>query len=89
MVTDREPISVLVVPQAAVQTDQTGQFVLVVDAESRAVVRPVSVGPQDGTDWVIEQGLEEGEQVIVQGLQRVRPGMVVTATPMPTPAIGG
>ncbi len=88
VVSGREPVSALVVPQAAVQTDQTGQFVLVVDTESRAQVRPVTVGRQEGTDWVIEQGLEEGEQVIVQGLQRVRPGQPVEATPMPSPALG-
>ena len=89
LVSDREPVSALVVPQAAVQTDQTGQFVLTVDSDSRAVVRRVTVGQQDGTNWIVEEGLEEGEQVIVQGLQRVRPGLVVTATPMATPDVEG
>lgn len=84
-----EPVSALVVPQSAVQTDQTGQFVLTVDADGRAEVRQVTMGQRDGQDWVVEQGLEEGEQVIVQGLQRVRPGQTVSAVPLETPEIGG
>ena len=89
VVSGREPVSALVVPQAAVQTDQTGQFVLTVDGDNRVVVRRVTVGRQEGADWVVEQGLEEGEQVIVQGLQRVQPGLVVTAAPLATPEVGG
>lgn len=89
VVSGSQPVSALVVPQAAVQTDQTGQFVLTVDSEGRATVRQVTVGQQEGQDWVIQQGLEEGEQVIVQGLQRVRPGQPVSAVPLGNPEIGG
>ncbi len=89
MVTGSQPVSALVVPQAAVQTDQTGQFVLTVDPQGRATVRPVTVGRQEGQDWVIEQGLEEGDQVIVQGLQRVRPGQAVSAVPLAGPDVEG
>ena len=63
------------------QEDQTGRFVLVVDKDKKVEVRKVYTGDQVGTDWVIQSGLEDGEQVIVQGLQKVRPGMLVNAQP--------
>lgn len=77
----KEETKQLVIPQVAVQEDQTGRFVLVVDNNKKVEVRKVYTGEQIGTDWVIQSGLQEGEQVIVQGLQKVRPGMVVNAQP--------
>ena len=71
------PISALVVPQAAIQEDQTGRFVLVVDADNRVQVRQVTLGDQEGTDWIVKSGLDGGERIIVQGLQKVRPGVTV------------
>jgi membrane fusion protein (multidrug efflux system) len=87
-VSGREPRSVLTVPQSAVQQDQAGPFVLTVDEAGAVATRRVATGAQDGADWVIEDGLAEGDLVIVQGLQRVRPGMEVTVTPA-EPAAGG
>jgi membrane fusion protein (multidrug efflux system) len=76
-VRQKQPVSAIVVPQAAVQRDQQGYFVLVVDQANQVEVRRIEVGDQTGSDWVISQGLAAGERVIVQGIQKVRPDMVV------------
>ncbi len=73
----------VVVPQAAVQESQAGRFVLIVDGDNRVASRPVMVGARVGRDWVIESGLEAGEMVIVEGVQKVRPGAEVTPQPAP------
>ena len=69
----------LLVPQAAVQRDQNGNFVLVVGADGLVEQRYITTGQQVETDFVVEDGLQEGESVIVEGLQRVRPGVPVKA----------
>lgn len=71
------PQSAVVIPQASVQKDQRGHFVLVVDRADKVEVRRVSLGDQFEMDWVVNDGLAEGERVIVQGLQRVQPEMLV------------
>lgn len=73
----REPEQVLLVPQAAIQQDQAGHFVLGVDADNQVAVRRVTVGRQVDTAWVVEGGLTEGDLVITEGLQRIRPGVAV------------
>lgn len=65
------------VPQRAVQMATQGQFVMVVDAEGKAAPRPVKTGGMAGSDFVIEEGLQPGDKVIVNGLQKVRPGSPV------------
>ena len=72
-----EPVSALVIPQAAVQEDQQGHFVLVVDRADRVAHRRVVLGERDGGIWQVVDGLAEGERIIVQGLQKVRPDVVV------------
>jgi membrane fusion protein (multidrug efflux system) len=69
----------LLIPQAAVQRDQKGDFVLVVGADSLVEQRHITTGQQVETDFIVEDGLQEGESVIVEGLQRVRPGVPVKA----------
>jgi membrane fusion protein, multidrug efflux system len=73
-----------VVPVAAVQETGAGKFVLVVDADNRIEQRVVKPGPQVGQDLAIEEGLKPGERIVVDGLQKVQPGMAVT----PAPAAG-
>ncbi len=68
-------------PQRAVQAGPQGQFVMVVDAESKAALRPVKTGGMAGGDFVISDGLKAGEQVIVNGLQKARPGTMVKPVP--------
>ncbi len=69
----------LMVPQAALQRDQKGDFVLVINAKQMVEQRHIKTGDQVETAWTVEDGLQEGERVIVQGLQKVRPGVPVNA----------
>ena len=73
----KQPVSALVIPQVAVQEDQQGFFVLVVDRGNQVAIRRVRLGEQIGTDWIVSDGLAEGERVVVQGLQKIRPDMLV------------
>jgi membrane fusion protein (multidrug efflux system) len=75
------PEQKLVIPQAALLADQQGVYVFVV-TDGKADVRRVKPGDPSGTDVVIAEGLSGGEQVIVQGLQGVRPGLPVRAVPL-------
>jgi membrane fusion protein (multidrug efflux system) len=75
-----EPRQALVIPQAALQIDQSGSYVLVVAREDKVEQRRVKLGAVEGVDIAVEQGLEPGERIIVQGIQKVRPGQVVTPT---------
>ena len=65
------------VPQRALQMTPQGQFVMVVDAESKAALRPVKTGDMSEGDFIIEEGLKPGDVVIVNGLQKIRPGAPV------------
>lgn len=67
----------VVVPDAAVGTDQDRKFVYVVGADRKAAYRPVKVAQAVGGERVVLEGLKAGEQVIVNGLMRVRPGQPV------------
>jgi membrane fusion protein (multidrug efflux system) len=78
-----EPKSALTVPQSAVLLDQAGRYVLVVDAAKKVERRRITTGAEQGRNIVVTEGLKEGEQVIVEGIQKVRPGQVVTATVVP------
>lgn len=69
------------VPQRAVQMSAQGQSVMLVDAEGKAAPRPVKVGAMAGSDWIVVDGLKGGEQVIVNGLQKARPGSIVKPVP--------
>lgn len=77
------PQEQVVAPQAALITDQEGLYVFVVE-NGKAVVRRIKTGGEDGPNVVITSGLKGGEQVIVQGLQAVRPGQAVQASPLPS-----
>ncbi len=77
---ERKELPRLVVPQAALQVDQAGYYVLVVGGDNKVEERRVTVGPTQGMDSVIQTGLKEGEKVIVEGIQKVRPGQMVKAT---------
>ncbi|WP_245410304.1 efflux RND transporter periplasmic adaptor subunit [Dichotomicrobium thermohalophilum] len=72
---------VLSVPRRAVQRDQEGAFVLVVNSESKVERRRVEVARTTAGRAVIGSGLEQGERVITEGINKVRPGIVVDAAP--------
>ena len=88
VIQERKEESRLVVPQAALQIDQSGYYVLVVDEQHKVEQRRIQTGPNQDTDVVITSGLHEGDNVIVEGIQKVRPGQVVQETALP-PATGG
>jgi membrane fusion protein (multidrug efflux system) len=75
-----KPPTVVVISQAAVALDQTGSYVFVVNDKNVAEQRRVKTGPARDGMLTIEDGLKAGEKVIIQGQQKVRPGMTVTAT---------
>jgi membrane fusion protein (multidrug efflux system) len=79
---------VIKVPQRAVQAGAQGQFVMIVGAENKVVPVPVKTGEMAGTDFIINQGLKGGEQVIVNGLQKIRPGAVVNPVSLNTSTAG-
>ncbi len=65
------------VPQSAVLSDAQGQFVMVVDGAGKAVQRLVKTDGMSGSDFIVAEGLKRGDQVIVNGLQKLRPGVPV------------
>jgi membrane fusion protein (multidrug efflux system) len=67
------------VPQRAVMQGPQGNFVWVVDAESKAQFRPVTVGPLSGDMWLIAEGLKDGERIVVDGGLKLAPGVPVKA----------
>jgi membrane fusion protein (multidrug efflux system) len=77
----------LVIPQAAVQEDQAGAFVLVVTPDSKVERRRITTGKAYAGELVVEAGLEPDEEVIVEGIQKVRPGAVVDARLAPRPTL--
>jgi membrane fusion protein, multidrug efflux system len=78
----------ILAPQRAITRDPKGNaFAMVLDAESKVQMRPVKVSSTVGDQWLVEDGLAAGERVIVEGLQKVRPGMPAkVAGPAPAAA---
>src|SRR5262249_52404029 len=72
-----EPYQALTIPEQALGSDQDKKFIYVVGDQNKIEYRPVEVGRLQGTQRVILKGISEGERVVVSGLQRVRPGVVV------------
>ncbi len=66
-----------VVPQSAVQIDRKGRYVFMVDDENRVQERRIETGAAIEADWVVTSGLTAGERVIIQGVQKVKPGQIV------------
>jgi membrane fusion protein (multidrug efflux system) len=89
IIRERQEAPRLVVPQVALQVDQSGYYVLIVNAEHRVEQRRVQTGPNRGTDVVVNSGVQEGEKVIVDGIQKVRPGQVVQETVLAAGPAGG
>lgn len=73
--TDKEEMALI--PQVAVQESQQGKFVLVVDDSNTVKQRHVVLGRRINAMWVVEKGIKPGEKVIIEGLQKVRPGVEV------------
>ncbi len=75
----KEQTKALLINDRAIGTDQNRKFVFVVGADSKAEYRPVKLGPTVDGLRVVREGLKAGEKIVVNGLQRVRPGAPVTA----------
>ena len=75
----------LLTPQAAVQRDQRGSFVLIVNSEQSVEKTYVELGAQNGPDFIVTKGLKEGDRVITEGLQKVRAGIKVNPVPASKP----
>ena len=73
-------VDTLMLPQVALQSDQQGDYVLVVGADNKVVRRNVTVGERVDDNIVVSDGVTAGEQIIVKGLQKVRPGQTVKTT---------
>jgi multidrug efflux system membrane fusion protein len=76
------PHSAVLIDERAVGTDQDKRFVLVVDAHDKTAYREVRLGADEGGLRVVESGLKAGERIVVNGLQRVRPGDLVVPQPV-------
>jgi membrane fusion protein, multidrug efflux system len=93
-------VNAILVPQEAVLQGAKGHFVVVVDKDSKAQIRPVQVGTWQGNNWFIDQGLSAGDVLVTDGVTRLAPGMPVKvamspadtgkagAAPPPAPATG-
>ena len=76
----------IMVPQQAVSRSPDGASVMVVGADGKVAPQPVQTGAAQGNKWVITQGLKTGDRVIVEGLQKVKPGATVKPVPWKAPA---
>ena len=76
-----KPRKALLVPERALQSDQDQKYLYVINDKEEAVYRQVQIGSQDGLNRVIESGVEIGDRVVVSGVQRIRPGVKVSARP--------
>jgi membrane fusion protein (multidrug efflux system) len=88
---DVNPTDAIAVPRAAVLADQEGDYVFVVGKDNKAEKRRVKLGQSTPALASVVSGLTDGETVVVDGIQRVRPGQVVApgpAAPQPQPPTG-
>jgi membrane fusion protein (multidrug efflux system) len=76
-----QPVAVLAIPRAAVLSDQQGDYVFVVGPDNKAEQRRIQLGQSTPTMAAVISGLSPGDKVIVEGLQRVRPGQPVSPGP--------
>jgi membrane fusion protein (multidrug efflux system) len=83
-----EPVLALAIPRSAVLSDLQGSYVYVVDADNKAQQRRIRLGQSTPALAVVSAGLAEGERVIADGIQRVRPGLVVNPAPAAAPPGG-
>ena len=73
------------VPQAALQRDATGPYVLIVGADDKVLLKRVVIEGLAGQDWIVTDGLAEGDRMIASGTQSARPGTAVSVVPYPAP----
>jgi membrane fusion protein (multidrug efflux system) len=79
----------ILVPQRAVSELQGLYQVAVVGPDDKVEIRPVQTGDRIGSLWIIEKGLSPGDRFVVEGIQKVKPGMAVNPKPAAEPATPG
>jgi len=84
-VSQQQDPNAIVLPQRAILDQQGQNYVWIVDAQGKAQQREVHMGLRVGGDWQVQQGLKAGDVVIVDGVQRLKPGTPVKATPLVIP----
>jgi membrane fusion protein, multidrug efflux system len=82
-----QPEQKVLVPQTALIIDQQGPYVFLV-VDGKATVRRVKLGGESGAYAIVDDGLKGGEQIVVQGMESLRPGSPVVASPTPPPSEG-
>lgn len=80
IVEQKQPERALVIPQAVIAVDQAGPYVLVVGKDSKTEQRRIQLGSAQNSEITVTKGLKEGEQIIVEGLQKIRPGQIVSVS---------
>jgi membrane fusion protein (multidrug efflux system) len=80
---------VFLLPQAAVQRDTTGAYAMVVGADGKVARKDITTTDMRDGQWVVNGGLAAGDQVVVSGLQKVKPGAPAKATPWQPDAPAG
>lgn len=83
----KETSEVLVIPQSAVQENQAGKFVMVVGSDNKVEQRSIETGKTYAGELEVASGLNPDEQVIVEGIQKVRPGLLVAPKIAPRPSM--
>ena len=71
------------VPQKAVTEMQSAKIVYVVNKDNKVPLRTVTLGDRAGQDYIVKEGVKPGERVVVEGIQKVRPGATVVASSQP------
>jgi len=74
------------VPQAGLQRDATGPYVLTVGPDDKVMQKRVVTEALTGPEWIVTDGLADGDRVILSGTQNARPGATVAAVPYASPA---
>jgi membrane fusion protein, multidrug efflux system len=82
-----QQIEVLATPRSAILSDQQGDYVYVVDAQNKAQRQKVTLGQSTPTVASVTSGLKEGDTIVVEGIQRVRPGQPVSPGPPTAPPV--
>lgn len=72
------PVKTPVVPQTAVQENQAGKYVYKIDDKGLPQLTYIKIGAQNGTSWIVNEGLKAGDRVVIDGIQKVIPGQPVT-----------
>ena len=77
-----QPLELVTIPRAAVLTDQQGDYVYVVGSDDKATRANVKLGKASDAEAAVLDGLQEGQTIVLEGLQRVRPGQAVAPSPL-------